>query len=121
MSIPERCNARQKEGLSNSRRQVETAIRAGYRHIDCAMIYQNQDEVRPNLSCSSSLPSDAVCPQVGRALKKVIPSVVKREELFITTKLWNTAHKPELVEVEFNESLKQLGLDYVDLYRASIH
>ncbi|KAI0684862.1 Aldo/keto reductase [Cerioporus squamosus] len=76
---------------------VEVAIRAGYRHIDCAMIYQNQDEV-------------------GRALKKVIPSVVKREELWITTKLWNTSHKPELVEKELDESLKQLGLDYVDLY-----
>ena len=49
-------------------------------------------------------------------MKKVIPSVVKREELFITTKLWNTSHKPELVEPELDESLKQLGLDYVDLY-----
>ncbi|TFK82385.1 Aldo/keto reductase [Polyporus arcularius HHB13444] len=76
---------------------VEVAINVGYRHIDCAMIYQNQDEV-------------------GRALKKVIPSVVKREELFITTKLWNTSHKPELVEKELDESLKQLGLDYVDLF-----
>ena len=48
-------------------------------------------------------------------MKKVIPSVVKREELFITTKLWNTSHKPELVEPELDESLKQLQLDYVDL------
>ena len=53
-------------------------------------------------------------------MKKVIPSVVKREELFITTKLWNTSHKPELVEPELDESLKQLGLDYVDLFCASI-
>lgn len=52
-------------------------------------------------------------------MKKVIPSVVKREELFITTKLWNTSHKPELVEKELDESLKQLGLEYVDLYRKS--
>ncbi len=41
---------------------------------------------------------------------------MKREELFITTKLWNTSRRPELVEKELDESLKQLGLDYVDLY-----
>ena len=42
---------------------------------------------------------------------------MKREEVFITTKLWNTSHKAELVEKELDESLKQLQLDYVDLYR----
>ncbi|OSX61644.1 hypothetical protein POSPLADRAFT_1040134 [Postia placenta MAD-698-R-SB12] len=76
---------------------VEIAVRHGYRHLDLAMIYQNQDEV-------------------GRALKKVIPSVVKREELFITSKLWNSSHKPELVEKELDETLSQLGIDYLDLY-----
>ncbi|KAI0785731.1 Aldo/keto reductase [Abortiporus biennis] len=76
---------------------VEIAVRNGYRHLDLAMIYQNQDEV-------------------GRALKKVIPSVVKREELFITSKLWNCSHRPEHVEAELNETLSQLGLDYLDLY-----
>ena len=65
------------------------------------MIYQNQDEV-------------------GRALAKVIPAVVKREELFITSKLWNTSHKKELVEKEVDETLRQLGTDYLDLYCASI-
>lgn len=55
--------------------------------------------------------------QVGAALKKVIPSVCKREDLFITGKLWNTSHKPEYVEAELDESLSELGLDYVDLYR----
>ena len=43
--------------------------------------------------------------------------MAKREEVFITTKLWNTSHKPGLVEKELDESLKQLQLDYVDLYR----
>ncbi|TFY51219.1 hypothetical protein EVJ58_g10681 [Rhodofomes roseus] len=76
---------------------VELAVRAGYRHLDLAMIYANQDEV-------------------GRALKKVVPSVCKREELFITSKVWNTSHKKELVEKELDETLRQLGTDYLDLY-----
>ncbi|EPT02531.1 hypothetical protein FOMPIDRAFT_1022863 [Fomitopsis schrenkii] len=76
---------------------VEIAVRSGYRHLDLAMIYQNQDEV-------------------GRALKKVVPSVVKREELFITSKVWNTSHKKELVEKELDETLRQIGTDYLDLY-----
>ncbi|KAF7317132.1 Aldo-ket-red domain-containing protein [Mycena chlorophos] len=76
---------------------VEIAIRNGYRHLDLAFVYQNQAEV-------------------GAALKKVIPSVVQREELWITSKLWNTAHQPQEVEKELNETLEQLGLDYLDLY-----
>ncbi|KAF8303387.1 Aldo/keto reductase [Clavulina sp. PMI_390] len=76
---------------------VEHAIRAGYRHLDLALVYANQDEV-------------------GAALKKVIPSVVKREDLFITTKLWNTNHRPENVPKDLDRSLKQLEIDYVDLW-----
>ncbi|KIK33591.1 hypothetical protein CY34DRAFT_99325, partial [Suillus luteus UH-Slu-Lm8-n1] len=53
---------------------VEIAVCNGYRHLDLARIYRNQDEV-------------------GRALKKVIPSVVTREQLFITSKLWNCSHQ----------------------------
>ena len=80
--------------------QVEIAIRHGYRHLDLALVYQNQHEV-------------------GAALRKVIPSVIKREDLFITSKLWNTSHQPARVEKELDETLRQLGLDYLDLYRTS--
>ncbi|KAJ3514487.1 hypothetical protein NLJ89_g2344 [Agrocybe chaxingu] len=76
---------------------VEIAVRNGYRHLDLAMVYQNQDEV-------------------GAALKKVIPSVVKREDLWITSKLWNSAHQPDEVEKELDATLAQLGIDYLDLY-----
>lgn len=62
------------------------------------MCYENQDEV-------------------GAALKKVIPAVVKREDLFLTSKLWNTGHRPDQVEKELDETLAQLGVDYLDLYR----
>jgi len=78
-------------------KEVEYAVRHGYRHLDLAMIYENQDEV-------------------GAALKKVIPSVVKREDLHITSKLWNHHHRPDQVEKELDETLKQLGTDYLDLY-----
>ncbi|KAF2498064.1 Aldo/keto reductase [Lophium mytilinum] len=75
---------------------VVHAIESGYRHIDCAFCYQNEDEV-------------------GEALKEVLAKkVVKREELFITTKLWCTFHTR--VEEGLGKSLKALGLDYVDLF-----
>jgi len=77
---------------------VEAAIDAGYRHIDCAHCYENEHEV-------------------GAAIKKKIEEgVVSRGDLFITTKLWNTYHRPEVVEEGLEISLKDLGLDYVDLY-----
>ncbi|KAJ1034769.1 hypothetical protein NDA13_001023 [Ustilago tritici] len=76
---------------------VEVAVKSGYRHLDLAKIYQNQEEI-------------------GTALKKVIPSVVKREELFITSKLWNNAHRPENVQAAYEETLNELGLDHLDLY-----
>ena len=77
---------------------VESAIDAGYRHIDCAFFYNNEHEV-----------GEAI-------LNKISEGVVKREDLFVTSKLWNTFHKPENVEKGLNLSLKDLKLDYVDLY-----
>jgi len=77
---------------------VVKAIEAGYRHIDCAYIYDNQDEI-------------------GRALANLFSEgIVKREELFITSKLWNSEHQPERVEPALRKTLADLQLDYLDLY-----
>lgn len=73
---------------------VEHAIANGYVHIDTAKIYGNEESV-------------------GRAIKA---SGVDREELFITTKLWNDAHGYEEAKQAINESLTKLDLDYIDLY-----
>ncbi|KAH8555651.1 xylose reductase [Umbelopsis sp. PMI_123] len=77
---------------------IYTAIKSGYRLIDGAADYGNEVEV-------------------GRGINKAISEgIVKREELFITTKLWNTYHKKEHVREAFNKQLKDLNLEYVDLY-----
>lgn len=79
-------------------RAVREAISIGYRHIDCAWIYGNEEEV-------------------GRAISESITAGdVKREELWVTTKLWNDMHAPQDVAPALETSLRQLGLDYVDLY-----
>lgn len=76
---------------------VKFAItKAGYRHIDCASIYKNEEEI-------------------GKALKETFYSV-KREELFITSKLWNTEHRAEYVEKAFKKTLSDLNVEYLDLY-----
>jgi alcohol dehydrogenase (NADP+) len=77
---------------------VSHALETGYRHYDCAERYRNEREV-------------------GEALQAALSAGgIRREELFMTTKLWNTNHRPERVEPAFEASLKRLGLDYLDLY-----
>ena len=77
---------------------VEHAIKSGYRMIDTASFYRNQSAV-------------------GKAIKKCIDEgVVKREDLWVTTKLWVTDWKPEDMERALQQNLKELQLEYLDLY-----
>uniref|UniRef100_A0A8D2AWY7 NADP-dependent oxidoreductase domain-containing protein n=1 Tax=Sciurus vulgaris TaxID=55149 RepID=A0A8D2AWY7_SCIVU len=70
---------------------TEIAIEAGYRHIDCAYVYQVEEEV-------------------GLAIRrKIIDGTVKREDIFYTSKLWSTFHRPELVQSCLERSLHHCG------------
>jgi alcohol dehydrogenase (NADP+) len=74
------------------------ALEAGFRHFDCAERYRNEREV-------------------GRALQAGLAAGgIGREDIFVTTKLWNSNHRPERVEPAFEASLDRLGLKYLDLY-----
>jgi 2,5-diketo-D-gluconate reductase A len=79
---------------AEAERIVTEALEVGYRHIDTAMIYKNEEGV-------------------GRA---IAASGIPRDELFITTKLWNSDQGAETAPAALDTSLSKLGLDYVDLY-----
>ncbi|MFK8054244.1 MAG: aldo/keto reductase [Woeseiaceae bacterium] len=77
---------------------IYDAIEVGYRHIDSAADYGNEKEA-------------------GEGIQRAIADgLVTREELWITSKLWNTFHRREHVELACQRSLSDLGLDYLDLY-----
>ena len=78
---------------------VMCALKVGYRHLDCAWFYLNEAEV-----------GDAI-----RDFLAETPSV-KREDIFVTTKVWNHLHEPEEVKWSMESSLKKMGLDYIDLF-----
>ena len=77
---------------------VEEAARCGYRHFDCASDYGNEADV-------------------GAGLKKLLgDKICRRDELWVTSKLWNTNHAAEHVRPACERSLRDLSLDYLDLY-----
>jgi diketogulonate reductase-like aldo/keto reductase len=83
---------------SKTRNAVKTAVEVGFRHLDAAERYRNEAEV-------------------GAALKELFAAgTVRRDDLFVTTKLWNNNHRPERVRPALQASLNRLGLDAVDLY-----
>src|ERR1700691_2555348 len=74
------------------------ALRVGFRHFDCAERYRNEREV-------------------GEALQaEFATGAIARKDVFITTKLWNTHHRPERVGPAFDASCERLGINYADLY-----
>jgi diketogulonate reductase-like aldo/keto reductase len=81
-----------------TRQAVKIALEVGFRHFDCAERYRNESAV-------------------GEAMQEALKSgTIKREDLFITTKLWNTNHRPERVRPAFEASCRRLQIDYVDCY-----
>jgi diketogulonate reductase-like aldo/keto reductase len=81
-----------------TKRAVKMALEVGFRHFDCAERYRNEQAV-------------------GDAMQEVFKAgAIRREDVFITTKLWNTNHRPERVRAAFEGSCRRLHIDYVDCY-----
>ena len=79
---------------------IKYAVEIGYRHFDCAWLYNNE----------------AV---IGQAIKEAIMEsngALKRQDIFLTSKVWNTHHSRALVRENLDETLKNLDVDYIDLY-----
>lgn len=81
-----------------AKRAIKAALEAGFRHLDCAELYRNEDVV-------------------GAAMQEAFAAgTLRRQDLFVTTKLWNNNHRPERVGPALEASLRRLQLDYVDSY-----
>jgi alcohol dehydrogenase (NADP+) len=81
-----------------TKQATKTALEVGFRHLDCAERYRNEEAV-------------------GNAIQEALKAgTVRREDLFVTTKLWNTNHRPERVKPAFDASCRRLKVDYVDCY-----
>lgn len=83
---------------TDTRNATRTAIQAGFRHLDCSERYRNEE-------------------QVGQAIREAIQAGwINRNDLFITTKLWNNNHRPERVQPAIEASRQRLQVEYIDLY-----
>jgi diketogulonate reductase-like aldo/keto reductase len=81
-----------------TRQATKTALEVGFRHFDCAERYRNEEAV-------------------GEAMQEVFKAgTVRREDVFVTTKLWNSNHRPERVKPAFDESRRRLRVDDIDCY-----
>lgn len=81
-----------------TRQATRSALETGFRHLDCAERYRNEEAV-------------------GEAIQEALEAgTLRRHDLFVTTKLWNTNHRPERVKPAFESSCRRLRLDYIDCY-----
>src|SRR5438874_8403649 len=81
-----------------TKQATRAALEAGFRHLDCAERYRNEAAV-------------------GDAIQEAFKAgTLQRQDLFVTTKLWNTNHRPERVKPAFDASCRRLQLDYIDCY-----
>jgi diketogulonate reductase-like aldo/keto reductase len=81
-----------------TKQATKTALEVGFRHFDCAERYRNEEAV-------------------GDAMREVFKvGEIQRKDAFVTTKLWNTNHRPERVKAAFDASRRRLQVDYVDCY-----
>jgi diketogulonate reductase-like aldo/keto reductase len=81
-----------------TKQATKAALEVGFRHFDCAERYRNEEAV-------------------GEAMQEVFKAgTVRREDVFVTTKLWNTNHRPERVKPAFDASRRRLRVDYIDCY-----
>jgi alcohol dehydrogenase (NADP+) len=84
--------------LAETRTATTNALKVGFRHLDCAERYRNEREVGESLQAEFAA------------------GTISRDDLFITTKLWNSNHRPERVGPAFDASCARLGISYLDLY-----